>query len=112
MIQELLPWVSRRFNSVFFLLWVLHIVNVLFATGGGDYTAGPYNVTFPAGQITVSAEITINDDNILEGNETFTIEIDLSSLPTSVTVGGTSQTTVVIDNDDCKLIIIIIITSV
>jgi len=77
---------------------------VLFTTGGGDYTAGPYNVTFPAGQINVSLDITINNDNILEGNETFTIEIDSPSLPTGVTVGGTSQATVVIDNDDCKLI--------
>jgi len=73
-------------------------------TGGGDYTAGPYNVTFPAGHITVSVDITINNDNILEGNETFTVEIDSSSLPTGVTVGGTGQATVAIDNDDCKLI--------
>jgi len=77
---------------------------VLFTAGGTDYTAGPYTVTILAGDTSASADITINDDNILEGSETFTIEIDSSSLPTGVTVGGTGEATVAIDNDDCKLI--------
>ena len=71
--------------------------------GGVDYTAGLYTVTFPAGQTGASFGITIYDDNILEGSETFTIEVDSSSLLTGVSVGGTSQATVAIDNDDCKL---------
>ena len=58
---------------------------------------------FPAGQMSALFDITINDDNILERSETFTIEVDSSSLPTGVSVGGTSQATVAIDNDDCKL---------
>ena len=83
---------------------MLFVICVLFTTGGVDYTAGPYVVTIPAGDMRASADITINDDNILEGSETFTIEIDSSSLPTGVTVGGTGQATVAIDNDDSKLI--------
>ena len=87
----------------------LHVVLNLYklytyhSLGGVDYTAGPYTVTFTAGQTSASFGITINDDNILERSETFTIEVDSSSLPTGVSVGGTSQATVAIDNDDCKL---------
>jgi len=45
-------------------------------------------------------DITIIDDNIPEGSETFTIEVDSSSLPNGVTTTG--EATVAIDNDDCK----------
>ena len=58
---------------------------------------------FPAGQTSASFDITVNDDNILERSETFTIEVDSSSLPSGVSLGGTSQATVAIDNEDCKL---------
>ncbi|XP_065892782.1 extracellular matrix organizing protein FRAS1-like [Dysidea avara] len=70
------------------------------ATRGVDYTAGPYAVMFPAGQMSALFDITINDDNILERSETFTIDVDSSSLPTGVSVSSTSQATVAIDNDD------------
>ena len=67
-----------------------------------DYTSGPYSITFPTGVISVSFSISINDDNIFEENENFTLTIN-SSLPTGVMVGNPGQATVTIVNNDCKL---------
>ena len=66
-----------------------------------DYTSGPYSVTFPAGVISVPFNISINDDNIFEENENFTLTIN-SSLPTGVMVGNPGQATVTIVDNDCK----------
>ena len=67
-----------------------------------DYTSGPYSVTFPAGVMSVPFSISINDDNILEDNDNFTLTIN-SSLPTGVMVGNPGQATVTIVDNDCKL---------
>ena len=67
-----------------------------------DYTSGPYNVTFPAGQTTATFDVPIIDDNILEGNEIFILTIDETSLPISVTRGSPGQATVTIVDDDGK----------
>ena len=43
-------------------------------TGGGvDYDSGPYTVTFPAGEESVSLRISINHDNIFNLNMTRTL---------------------------------------
>ena len=68
-----------------------------------DYTSGPYSVTFPAGVMSVPFSISINDDNIFEENENFTLTID-SSLPTGVMVGNPGQATVTIIDNDCKFL--------
>ena len=67
-----------------------------------DYVSGPYTVTFPAGVTSVLFDIPINDDDVFEGNENFTITIDPSSLPTDVSVGNPGQATVTIVDDDRK----------
>ena len=64
-----------------------------------DYTSGPYSVTFPAGVMGAPFNISVNDDNIFEENENFTLTIN-SSLPTGVMVGNPGQATVtIVDND-------------
>ena len=68
----------------------------------GDYNSGPYNVTFSAGATTAAFNISINDDNILEDEETFHLSIDPSSLPMDVTIGNPVQATVTIVDVDCK----------
>ena len=72
-------------------------------TGGGvDYDSGPYNVTFPAGVTSVPFDVPINNDNILEDDEDFTLMID-NSLPHRVTVSKhKSQATITILNTDSK----------
>ena len=64
-----------------------------------DYTSGPYSVTFPAGVTSVPFNISINDDNIFEDNENFSLTIN-ASLPTGVMVGNHGQAAVtIVDND-------------
>ena len=52
---------------------------VYFITGGDDYESGKFNVTIPAGEITVSFNVTIIEDDVFEINETFSLIIDPSS---------------------------------
>ena len=57
-------------------------------TGGDvDYDSGPYIVTFPAGEESISFDITINNDTELEFNVTFNLTIAEDSLPENIVVG-------------------------
>jgi len=65
-----------------------------------DYNSGPYSITFSAGVTSVTFDISINDDSILEDNENFMLTIDQSSLPTNVNRGNPGSATVtIVDND-------------
>ena len=68
----------------------------------GDYSSGAYAVTFTAGVTTVSFDVLITDNNILESNMNFSIAIDPSSLPNRVIVGNPDQASVTIFDDDGK----------
>ena len=68
--------------------------------GGIDYESGPYTVTFTAGQTSASFSVPINNDNILEDDEDFTLTIVLSTLPNGVTHGARTVATVTIVDDD------------
>ena len=67
-----------------------------------DYGSGPYTVTFPAGETSIQFDIMINDDNIVEGSETFNLVIQRNSLPSRVTRNNPGQATVTILDDDSK----------
>ena len=82
-----------------------YIPCIIYMTEGGvDYDSGPYTVTFPAGETIVSFDVPINNDNIFENDEDFTLTIDSSSLPTGTTVGHPSTSTVFIVNEDSKFL--------
>ena len=66
--------------------------------GGNDYNPGPYTVTFPAGAITVTFNVTINNDTIAERNETFYLIIK-GPLSDNITLGEINQTVVTIVDD-------------
>ena len=70
--------------------------------GGVDYNSGPYTVQFDARVTRVPFNVSINNDDILEGNETFNLMINTQSLPSGVTVGDHSQTKVTIQANDRK----------
>ena len=74
---------------------------ILYYIGGNDYTSGPFTVTFNAEITRASFSVSIIDDNVLEGNETFDLTIDPSSLANNkITVGDPGQVTVtIVDND-------------
>ena len=70
---------------------------------GEDYTTGPYHVTFTAGRTSVSLNISITQDNILEDPEYFTLTIKSTALLHSRGVqvghGSFGQATVFITDD-------------
>ena len=67
-----------------------------------DYEPGPYTVEVPAEMTSVVINIYITNDEIFEGNETFDLVLNISSLPPNVTVGDIGQATVIILDDDGK----------
>ena len=70
---------------------------------GEDYALGPYDVTFLAGIMVVPLSISIVDDNIVEGNENFTLTFTSSVLPGNVMIDeDNNRCTVIIFDDDCK----------
>ena len=71
-----------------------------------DYNSGPYPVTITAGSDHESFNISVEDDNMVEGNETFILTIDMSSLPNEFVLGPVSQATVTIRDEDSKLLVI------
>ena len=71
------------------------------ATAGTDYTAISRTLTFTGSTLSQRVMIELADDDVYEGNETFTVEFgDLSG--SGVTAGAVSVVTVTIDNDDAK----------
>ena len=74
--------------------------------GKGDYIPGPYNVTFPAGHISVSFNISITDNNIVEYDKIFNLAIAPKSLPYLISRGNPGVAIVSIVNDDGKLSLI------
>jgi len=72
--------------------------------GGTDYASGPYAVVIPAGQTSASFDLSINNDNIFEGNETFTLTLRTSSLPSRIMTLPLCHLDVTIVDNDCKLL--------
>ena len=67
-----------------------------------DYNSGPYTVQFDVGITRVSFTVPVINDDILENNERFNLNINGSTLPESVAVGDLGQTTVTIVANDSK----------
>ena len=70
---------------------------------GGDYTPGPYSVTFFSGMTYTAFDVPITNDAMFENNEHFMLTINSSSLPNGFRVGDSGQATVTIVDDDGKL---------
>ena len=71
-------------------------------TGGVDYDSGLYTVTLTAGMTMASFNVPINDDDILEDDEDFTLTIRSGTLPNRVTRLGSGQSTVTIVDVDSE----------
>ena len=63
-----------------------------------DYNSGPYFIRFIPGVMKILINISVTDDDILEGNETFVLNISHDSLSNNndinIVIGNYSQTTV------------------
>ncbi|HEX8335129.1 MAG TPA: Calx-beta domain-containing protein, partial [Pyrinomonadaceae bacterium] len=70
------------------------------ATAGSDYTAASGTLTFAAGELTKSFNITIRQDNVYEGTENFTVTL---SAPTGgALLAGPSSALVTLNDDESK----------
>ena len=63
---------------------------------------GPYTITFSPGSTNASFDIAIIDDSVLESEESFTLTIDPSSLPSRVTAGAFNSSRITIMDDEGK----------
>ena len=68
--------------------------------GGVDYALGSFDVQFDVGATSAPFTVSIINDNILELNETFHLNINASSLPVGITaIGQTICTVTILEND-------------
>lgn len=70
--------------------------------GGDDYGSGPYNVTFAAEETMAQFSVPITDDDLVEEEEKFSLDITSTSLPLNVNIGDPEKATVTIMDDDGK----------
>ena len=71
--------------------------------GGVDYNSGPYSIKILAGANRMTFNISINNDNILEDNEEFSLIINNTSLPSCVITNSSGRSTVIVRDDDSEL---------
>ena len=70
-------------------------------SGDDDYGEQNATVTFTPAQTELFVDVTINDDSVLEGNETFQGVLSLPSGSVGVSLGDRLATATILDND-CK----------
>ena len=80
------------------------LIVLFYLIGGIDYESGPYDVIFPAGVTSMSFNILIYDDDLLEDNENFTLTIKAESLPVGISISSPSTVIMIIRNDDSKCV--------
>ena len=93
--------------SVCMHVYELHaLYYCLVCSGDTDYNSSAINVTFPIEDTSYRAffEVSIYNDNLVEGNETFFLVIDNSSLPEDVSLGRPHQLNVTITEGNSMLI--------
>ena len=67
-----------------------------------DYDSGLYSITFTKGDNSAILCVNITDDNALEADETFSVVIDDTSLPTRVISIYPNAANVTILDNECK----------
>ena len=70
--------------------------------GSNDFDAGPHIIEFFTNTTMVVFSININNDRLLEIDETFTFSIDKTQLIPQVFLGNISEAVAVIIDDDRK----------
>ena len=70
-------------------------------TVDADFNSGPYNITFIPGETSALFTVPLTDDNVFEGNETFTLTI----LPSESIVRSNFESKVVIVDNDGEYLI-------
>lgn len=77
-------------------------LSVKILVGGDDYGSGPYNVLFAAEETVAQFSVPITDDDLVEEEEKFSLDITSTSLPLNIKIGSPEKATVTIMDDDGK----------
>ena len=77
---------------------------------GYDYKSGPYHAVFAKGDTAAEFCIDIYDDNLLEMDEAFRLEINDTSLPDCITIGSPSVARIIIMDNECTYLIFLYLT--
>ena len=97
-----LTWMDQQLVRI--QLWKIYQSSCTYVyVTGEDYASMPHTVIFEAGLTSVTFNISITDNGIFEGNESFTLDINSVFLPDDVTIGDPGQATVIIIDDDGKI---------
>ena len=70
------------------------------STAGSDYEAGPYTVTFTAGQVYATLTVSTIDDNTTELTEYFKVAINSTDQPSVVEIAAPNKTVIPIEDND------------
>ena len=76
--------------------------HVLVSPALSDYSPVSQEVVFLAGTMQKSVAISIVEDSVLEGTESFTVEVTVPASYAGVVLLGTDTATISITDDDCK----------
>ena len=80
-----------------FLTKVLYVSFI--CVDGSDFVFEPHNITFPAGSITSTFSITIQDDVLFEMSETFNVTLLTFSSSSPISIADGTTTVVIVDDD-------------
>ena len=70
---------------------------------GSDYEAGPYTVTFTAGQVNATLMVSTMDDGTTELSEYFKVAINSTDPPSVVEIGTPNTTVITIEDNDAGI---------
>ena len=76
------------------------LISTFHSTAGSDYEAGPYNVTFTAGQVYATLTVSTIDDNTTELTEYFKVAINSTDQPSVVEIATPYKTVIPIEDND------------
>ena len=76
------------------------VISAFLLPAGSDYEAGPYSVTFTAGQMYATLMVSTMDDNTTELSEYFSVAITSTDQPSAAEIGSPNKTVIAIEDND------------
>ena len=78
----------------------MDIFSALYLTAGDDYEAGPYTVSFSAGQQNATLMVSTMEDSTTELSEYFKVVITSTDQPGFVEIGSSNTSFITIEDND------------
>ena len=98
----------RKNSSLFNDCECMHpyiLFSTFHSTAASDYEAGPYTVTFTAGDMYATLMVPTMDDNTTELSEYFKVAINSTDQPSVVEIGTRNKTVIPIEDNDPGIIL-------